>query len=121
MPKCPVCSNDMPKKEMSKKLKLLQLSVSPKLGVYIKKIFHKIEERWAIKDIEKCAFYSHIENVNENIVINMINTFIIKKLDERGCTLSYLSSMIVNESKREEFKNEYERKRLDRIPPKLKD
>ena len=51
----------------------------------------------------------------------MIKTFIDKGYAERGYNIVYLCGMIENESKREEFKNERERKDLDRIPPKLKD
>ena len=39
MPKCPMCSNNMPKKEVSLRLKSLMLSVSPKVTKYITEAF----------------------------------------------------------------------------------
>jgi hypothetical protein len=111
----------MPKKEVSLKLKSLMLSVSPTATKYIKEAFKRIENKWNLKYTEKCAFFVRTEKIKEQIVINMIKTFIDKGYAERGYNIAYLCGMIENESKREEFKNERERKDLDRIPPKLKD
>ena len=121
MPKCPMCSNNMPKKEVSLRLKSLMLSVSPKVTKYITEAFTRIEKKWNLKDTDKCAFFVRTEKAKEEIIVNMIKTFINKGYAERGYNIAYLCGMIENESKREEFKNERERKDLDRIPPKLKD
>jgi len=121
MPKCPMCSNNMPKKEVSLRLKSLMLSVSPKTTRHIKQAFQNIEKKWTLKDTEKCAFFVRTEKVKDDIIINMIQKFNSKGYAERGYNIAYLCGMIENESKRDEFKNERERKDLDRIPPKLKD
>ena len=121
MPKCPLCKNNMPKKEVSLRLKSLMLSVSPTLTKSINKVFNIIDSNWNLKDVEKCAFFARIEHIEESIVIKMINVFINKGYAEGGHSIAYLSGMIERENKQQKFKNEYERKKLDRLPPKLKD
>tara|TARA_R100001082_G_scaffold86338_1_gene52919 strand:- start:250 stop:615 length:366 start_codon:yes stop_codon:yes gene_type:complete len=121
MAKCPMCNSTMPKKKVSAKLKNLMLSVSPKLTSNIEKLFNLVSDKWNLKDTDKCAFFVKIENVDENIVMKMIQVFINKGYADRGYNIPYLCGMIEKEYKQQKFKNEYERKRLDRIPPKLKD
>ena len=116
-----MCSNNIPKKEVSLRLKNLMLSVSPRISKYISKAFNNIEKKWDLKDTDKCAFFVRTEKIKENITINMIKKFNNKGYAERGYNIAYLCGMIENESKRENFKNERERKYLDRIPPKIKD
>ena len=121
MAKCPMCDGKISKREISKKLNSLMLSVSPTLTKCIENVFELIDKNWNLKDADKCAFFVRINGVDEDIVIKMIQVFINKGYAEMGRSIAYLGGMVERESKQQRFQNEYERKKLDRLPPKLKD
>jgi hypothetical protein len=76
---------------------------------------------WKIEDVIVASFLADIESIDNNIIIESINRFEKISGIDKGYGLKYLAGMIKNESKRVAIREEYERKNLDRIPPKLKD
>ena len=55
------------------------------------------------------------------IVLDSIRKFKKKNGIEQGFNIKYLAGIIKNENKRYRLRQDYERRSLDRIPPKLKD
>ena len=76
---------------------------------------------WNIDELLDASFLADIDGVNNNVIIESIKRFDSRGSIQKGDGLKYLSGMIKNESKRIAIREEYERKNLDRIPPKLKD
>ena len=80
-----------------------------------------LSKHWTIHDVDVAGFLSEIERINDNIVMESIHRFKKKGGVEQGFNLKYLTGIIKNESKRFKLREEYERKSLDRIPPKLRE
>ncbi len=121
MAKCPLCSGKIPKKDVSIRLKTLRLARSPRILKIIDSVVSSLSRHWIIHDIDVAGFLAEIEKINDNIIIESINRFKKKGGIEQGFNLKYLTGIIKNESKRYKLREEYERRSLDRIPPKLKD
>ena len=121
MSKCPLCSGKIPKKDVSIRLKTLRLARSPRILKIIDSVVSSLSRHWIIHDIDVAGFLAEIEKINDNIIIESINRFKKKGGIEQGFNLKYLTAIIKNESKRYKLREEYERRSLDRIPPKLKD
>tara|TARA_R100000353_G_scaffold175299_1_gene145276 strand:- start:599 stop:979 length:381 start_codon:yes stop_codon:yes gene_type:complete len=119
--KCPLCSGKIPKKDVSIRLKTLRLARSPRILKIIDSVVSSLSRHWIIHDIDVAGFLAEIEKINDNIIIESINRFKKKGGIEQGFNLKYLTAIIKNESKRYKLREEYERRSLDRIPPKLKD
>lgn len=121
MAKCPLCKGTINKKDVSLSLERLRLSRSPRVLVEIDSIVASLSTHWNLQDVDVCALLTEIENVNDNIVLESINKFKKKNGVDQGYGIKYLSAIIKNESKSYLLRQEYERKSLDRVPPKLKD
>lgn len=119
--KCPLCKGTINKKDVSLSLERLRLSRSPRVLVEIDSIVASLSTHWNLQDVDVCALLAEIENVNDNIVLESINKFKKKNGVDQGYGIKYLSAIIKNESKSYLLRQEYERKSLDRVPPKLKD
>lgn len=119
--KCPLCKGTINKKDVSLSLERLRLSRSPRVLVEIDSIVASLSTHWNLQDVDVCALLTEIENVNDNIVLESINKFKKKNGVDKGYGIKYLSAIIKNESKSYLLRQEYERKSLDRVPPKLKD
>jgi hypothetical protein len=76
---------------------------------------------WKIDEVLEASFLADIDGVNNNVIIESIKRFDSRGSLQKGYGLKYLAGMIKNESKRIAIREEYERKNLDRLPPKLKD
>ncbi len=119
--KCPLCNNNILKKDVRFRLESLRLMRPPKVLEYIDSILDKFSKHWDVDDIVKTGFLADIEKVEDEIVMESIRKFDSKGGIQKGFGVKYLAGMIKNESKRILLRREYERKKLDRIPPKLKD
>jgi len=73
----------------------------------------------SVNDIDKFSFYSETEEIQDIVVRKMIRHYCDKKYYKQGYGLKYLTGMIKNENSAYGLKKEYERKSLDRIPPKV--
>ena len=121
MAKCPLCDGTISKKNVKFRLNSLRLSRPPKVLESIDSIFEELSQHWAIDDIVKAGFLADIEQVEGDIVLASIWKFKNKGGVQQGFNIKYLAGIIKNEGKRAVLRMEWERKNLDRIPPKLKD
>ena len=121
MAKCPLCDGSISKKNVKFRLNSLRLSRPPKVLESIDSIFEELSQHWAIDDIVKAGFLADIEQVQGDIVLESIRKFKNKGGVQQGFNIKYLAGIIKNEGKRAVLRKEWERKNLDRIPPKLKD
>ena len=119
--KCPLCSGKILKKDVSIRLRSLRLSRSPKILREIDSIVKDLSAHWTIDDVQVAGFLADIQNIEDAIVSESIAKFKKKNGVEQGFNIKYLASIIKNDNKKYGLRQEYERKNLDRIPPKLKD
>ena len=121
MPKCPLCDSNITAKKAGIRLKSLRLSRPSKVLHLIDNQIKKMSRYWKIDEVLEASFLADIDGVNNNVIIESIKRFDSRGSIQKGYGLKYLSGMIKNESKRIAIRKEYERKNLDRLPPKLKD
>jgi|TARA_R100000482_G_scaffold93092_1_gene38641 hypothetical protein len=121
MPKCPLCDSNITAKKAGIRLKSLRLSRPSKVLNLIDDQIKKMSRYWEIDEVLEASFLADIDGVNNNVIIESIKRFDSRGSLQKGYGLKYLAGMIKNESKRIAIREEYERKNLDRLPPKLKD
>ena len=121
MPKCPLCDSNITAKKAGIRLKSLRLSRPNKVLNLIDDQIKKMSRYWKIDEVLEASFLADIDGVNNNVIIESIKRFDSRGSLQKGYGLKYLAGMIKNESKRIAIREEYERKNLDRLPPKLKD
>ena len=119
--KCPLCKGTINKKDVSLSLERLRLARSPRVLEVVDKLVSNLSTHWNIQDVDICGLLTEIQGIDDNIVIESINKFAKKSGIDKGYGIRYLSAVIKNENKSYLLRQEYERKNLDRIPPKLKD
>ena len=119
--KCPLCKGTINKKDVSLSLERLRLARSPRVLEVVDKIVSNLSTHWNIQDVDMCGLLTEIQGIDDNIVIESINKFAKKSGIDKGYGIRYLSAVRKNENKSYLLRQEYERKNLDRIPPKLKD
>jgi len=119
--KCPLCDGKILKKDVSIRLKSLRLSRSPKTLREIDNIVNDLSKHWTIDDVHIAGFLADIDNIDDSIVLDSIAKFRKNSGIEKGFNIKYLAGIIKNENKRYRLRQDYERRSLDRIPPKLKD
>tara|TARA_R100001460_G_scaffold59135_2_gene98927 strand:- start:30 stop:401 length:372 start_codon:yes stop_codon:yes gene_type:complete len=121
MPKCPLCDSNITAKKAGIRLKSLRLSRPSKVLNLIDDQIKKMSRYWKIDEVLEASFLADIDGVNNDVIIESIKRFDSRGSLQKGYGLKYLAGMIKNESKRIAIREEYERKNLDRLPPKLKD
>ena len=121
MPKCPLCDSSITAKKAGIRLKSLRLSRPSKVLNLIDDQIKKMSRYWKIDEVLEASFFADIDGVSNNVKIESIKRFDSRGSLQKGYGLKYLAGMIKNESKRIAIREEYERKNLDRLPPKLKD
>lgn len=121
MAKCPLCQGRINKKDVSLSLERLRLARSPRVLSSIDNIVSSLSTHWNLQDVDVCALLTEIESIEDNIVIESIRKFEKKQNVDQGFGIKYLSAVIKNENKSYMLRQDYERKSLDRVPPKLKD
>ena len=121
MAKCPLCKGSIAKKDVSIRLKSLRLARSKRVLGLIDDVMSALSKHWTIHDVDVAGFLADIESIDDDIVIESIYKFKKKGGVEQGFNIKYLAGIIKNESKRYRLRQDYERRALDRIPPKLKD
>ena len=119
--KCPLCDGRIAKKDVSIRLKSLRLSRSPSTLREIDGIVSDLSKHWTMDDVNIAGFLADIRNIDDSIVLDSIRKFKKKNGVEQGFNIKYLAGIIKNENKRYRLRQDYERRSLDRIPPKLKD
>ena len=119
--KCPLCNNNISKKDVSLRLESLRLSRPKNILIAIDNILDEFSKHWIVDDVIKAGFLADIENIEGDIILESIRKFKNRGGVQRGYGVKYLAGIIKNESKRVALRIDYERKNLDRIPPKLKE
>lgn len=72
-----------------------------------------------LDDLDIYSFYSEIEGVQDIVVRKMVRKYLLKKMYSEGKNIRYLIAMIKNENSTYGVRVESEKKRLDRLPPKV--
>ena len=119
--KCPLCKGTINKKDVSLSFERLRLARSPRLLSVVDRIVSSFSAHWNIQDVDVCGLLTEIQGIDDNIIIESINKFEKRSGIDKGYGIKYLSAVVKNENKSYLLRQEYERKNLDRMPPKLKD
>ena len=117
--KCPTCGHRIKKEDYTKRIEKKRLSRDKVTLTLIDETTKLIKERLPLADLDIFAFFSEIDEIQDIIVRKMCRRYLQERLYERGYGLRYLTGMIKNENSAYGIKKEYERKSLDRIPPKI--
>ena len=117
--KCPTCGHRIKKEDYTKRIEKKRLSRDKVTLTLIDETTKLIKERLPLADLDIFAFFSEIDEIQDIIVRKMCRRYLQERLYERGYGLRYLTGMIKNENSAYGLKKEYERKSLDRIPPKI--
>ena len=117
--KCPTCGHRIKKEDYTKRIKKKRLTRDKITLNVIDEITRCIGENIPLDDLDVFSFFSETSEVQDIIVRKMCRQYLQEKLYDRGYGLKYLIGMIKNENSAYGLKKEYERKSLDRIPPKV--
>jgi len=122
MPKvqrCPTCNSRIKIEDYTKRIEKKRLSRDKLTLSMIDDMMQSISLHHSLNDADKLSFYSETEEIQDIVVRKMIRQYIDKGYYKQGYGLKYLIGMVKNENSAYGLKKEYERKSLDRIPPKI--
>jgi len=117
--KCPTCGHRIKKEDYTKRIEKKRLSRDKLTLKLIDETTKYIGENIPLDDLDIFSFFSETIDVQDIIVRKMCRQYLQERLYARGYGLKYLIGMIKNENSAYGLKKEYERKSLDRIPPKI--
>mgnify|MGYP003134790540 FL=1 len=119
MRRCPTCGSRLKHEDYTKRIEKKRLSRDKLTLESIDDMFDGTSLYFEINDLDKYSFLSETEDIQDIVIRKMIRQYIHEKFYKRGYGLKYLIGMIKNENSAYGLKKEYERKSLDRIPPKI--
>jgi len=119
--KCPCCGSLFNEKSFSNQIELLRMSRSKDSLERIEALLTDMNKVRKVEEIDIFYLLNEIKNVEDLIVYRMIDMFKSRGYLEQGYNVKYLVKMIVNHDEQSSLKDAYEKKTLDRLPPKLKD
>ena len=119
MRQCPTCGSKLKKENYHKRIEKMRLSRDKITLSLIDDVLESISKYFPIDDLDKFSFLKNVEEITDIVIRKMIRQYLQEKFYKRGCGLKYLIGMIKNENSAYGLKKEYERKSLDRIPPKI--
>ena len=119
--KCPCCGSLFNEKSFSNQIELLKMSRSKNSLKIIETLLADMNKIRKVNEVDIFYLLSEIKNVEDLIVYRMIDMFKSRGYLEQGYNIKYLVKMILNHDKQSSLKDTYEKKTLDRLPPKLKD
>ena len=117
--KCPTCGHGIKKEDYTKRIEKKRLTRDKITLKLIDETTKSISENIPLDDLDIFSFFSETTEVQDIIIRKMCRQYLKEKLYERGYGLKYLIGMIKNENSVYGLKKQYERKSLDRIPPKV--
>ena len=117
--KCPTCGHRIKKEDYTKRIEKKRLSRDKLTLKLIDETTKSIGENIPLDDLDIFSFFSETSEVQDIIVRKMCRQYLQERLYDRGYGLKYLIGMIKNENSAYGLKKDYERKTLDRIPPKI--
>ena len=119
MHECPTCGSKLKKENYQKRIQKGRLLHDKITLSLIDDSFKAISLHFPIDDLDKFSFLKNIEDVMDIVIRKQVRQYLQEKFYERGLGIKYLIGMIKNENSVYGLKKEYERKSLDRIPPKI--
>jgi hypothetical protein len=119
MQQCPTCGSKLKKENYQKRIKKKRLSRDKITLSLIDDMFESVSLYFPMDDLDRFSFLSDVEEVTDIVVRKMIRQYNQERYYKRGYGIKYLTGMIKNENSAYGLKKEYERKSLDRIPPKV--
>ena len=119
--KCPLCNSVVKKREYKNRISSMRAQRSKKTLDCIDDIISKVDSLTGLTEIEIYYFMLEMQDIQGIIIRKMSELFESRGYLEQGYGLKYLIGMIKGENSRYNLKQDYEKKTLDRIPPKLKD
>jgi len=119
--KCPLCESSFEEKSFSNQIDILKMSRSIDSLKAIEKLLIDMDNVRKIREIDIFYLLNEIKNVEDDILYRMIEMFRNRGYLEQGYNTKYIAKMIVNHNEQSSLKDTYEKKTLDRIPPKLEE
>ena len=119
MRRCPTCGSRLKHEDYTKRIEKKRLSRDKITLEAIDNMFNSLSLYFSITDLDKYSFLSEIEEIQDIVIRKMIRQYMHEKYYKRGYSFKYLLGMVKNENSAYGLKKEYERKSLDRIPPKI--
>ena len=119
MRECPTCGSKLKKENYHKRIEKMRLSRDKLTLSLIDDAFESISKYFPIDDLDRFSFLKNIEDAKDVVVRNTIRQYIQEKFHKRGLGIKYLIGMIKTGHSTYGLNKEYERKSLDRIPPKI--
>jgi hypothetical protein len=119
MRECPTCGSKLKKENYHKRIEKMRLSRDKLTLSLIDDAFESISKYFPIDDLDRFSFLKNIEDATDVVVRNTIRQYTQERFYKRGLGIKYLIGMIKTGHSTYGLKKEYERKSLDRIPPKI--
>ena len=116
--RCPTCGGRLKKEDYTKRIEKKRLSRDKLTLSIIDDMFTSISPYFPMDDLDKFSFLSEVEEIQDIVIRKMTRQFLHERYYNKGYGIKYLIGMIKNENSAYGLKKEYERKSLDRIPPK---
>jgi len=116
--RCPTCGGRLKKEDYKKRIEKKRLSRDKLTLSIIDDMFTSISPYFPMDDLDRFSFLSEVEEIQDIVIRKMIRQFLHERYYKKGYGIKYLIGMIKNENSAYGLKKEYERKSLDRIPPK---
>ena len=116
--RCPTCGGRLKKEDYTKRIEKKRLSRDKLTLSIIDDMFTSISPYFPMDDLDKFSFLSEVEEIQDIVIRKMTRQFLHERYYKKGYGIKYLIGMIKNENSAYGLKKEYERKSLDRIPPK---
>ena len=117
--KCPTCGHRIKKEDYTKRIEKKRLARDKITLKLIDEAIRSVSENIPLDDLDIFSFFSETSEMQDIIIRKMCRQYLQERLYARGYGLKYLIGMIKNENSAYGLKKEYERKSLDRIPPKV--
>ena len=116
--RCPTCGSRLKKEDYTKRIENKRLSRDKLTLSIIDDMFTSISPYFPMDDLDRFSFLSEVEEIQDIVIRKMTRQFLHERYYKKGYGIKYLIGMIKNENSAYGLKKEYERKSLDRIPPK---
>ena len=119
--RCPTCNHTIAGHDYTKSIEKRRLARDVKTLELVDETISRINSSFhePLDDLDIYSFYSGIEGVQDIVVRKMVREYLLKKMYSEGKNIRYLIAMIKNENSTYGVRVESEKKRLDRLPPKV--
>tara|TARA_R100000808_G_scaffold9913_1_gene26880 strand:- start:8810 stop:9187 length:378 start_codon:yes stop_codon:yes gene_type:complete len=119
--KCPLCSSTFEEKSFANQIDILKMSRSIKSLKSIEKLLIDMDNVRSVREVDIYYLLNEIKNIDDDILYRMIDMFRNRGYLEQGYNIKYFVKMVTNHDEQSSLKDTYEKKTLDRLPPKLEE